>query len=155
MHYLALFVAFLVEITLKPNFVVTNYTIEFLTIVYFIILFRTTHTVSVAVPSVLILIANFLNGKLIGLQSILLLVFVLMYHVFFASTKQRQKVHGSLKKIVPLNDSIVLFAVLFFLMTLLQTFVLYIYGYNVSIAWQVVYYFINILVFIVGLVCIS
>lgn len=152
MHYLAIFLAFLAEITLKPNFIVANFTIESITIVYFLILLSTTKKMPVIVPCILLLIANTLVGKPIGLQPIILLVTVFLCYIFVLNDHQRM--YSSGKKTLSLTFASVLFAMLFFLATLVQTLALYLYGYSPNISWQVICYIINVMIFFALAICI-
>lgn len=152
MHYFLLLIAFLTEIILKPHFNATNYNIEFIIIIYFAILFRTNHAVSVVVPAILIIIVNILTNTIVGMQSLSLLITMLIYNIALTYINQKQQTYNTIKKITSIKNSIIIFTILFFVITLIQTIFLKIYNYNLSFVSQIICYFMNIFIFTLCLI---
>ena len=154
MQYIALLLAFLCEITIRPAYIVSTITVETITIVYFIILLRTQKTVTVLLPALLICVANFITGEVLGLQSTLLMVVILLYHQVFVNHQHRLKNPLHAKQKFGMQRSISIFAFLFGIITVIKALILHLFGYNVSLTTEFFYFLLNTFIFITLALCI-
>jgi hypothetical protein len=155
MQYIFLLLAFLAECTLRPAYVNTTLTVEIIIITYFIIILQTKHSIPVWIPAILVLISNFIRNEMLGLQSLILMVAALACYYMFIKNQHKVKIniHGTK---IPLTNNMAIgaFAVSFFIFTLLQAFVSQIFGHNASLFSEMLYYTLNVFVFIIITLCI-
>lgn len=156
MQYLVLLLAFLAECTLRPAYINTTFTIEIITITYFIFLLKTKHSMPAYIPATLLLIANIITNEVVGLQSLLLMMSSFLCNHVFIQTGQQIKIGSrGRKNSMTTRLAIIAFAVLFFATTLLRAIILQIFGYHTAINSEIFYYLINLVIFITIVLCIN
>jgi hypothetical protein len=154
MQYIALLLAFLCEITIRPAYIVSTITVETITIVYFIILLRTQKNVTVLLPAILICIANFIAGKVLGLQSTLLMVVIFLYYHIFVNNQRRLQSTLHAKQKFSMKQSVSIFSFLFGITTVMKALILHLFGYNVLLTSEFFYFLLNTFIFVTLALCI-
>ena len=154
MQYIALLLAFLCEITIRPAYIVSTITVETITIVYFIILLRTQKNVTVLLPAILICIANFIAGKVLGLQSTLLMVVIFLYYHIFVNNQRRLQSTLYAKQKFSMKQSVSIFSFLFGITTVMKALILHLFGYNVLLTSEFFYFLLNTFIFVTLALCI-
>lgn len=155
MQYIFLLLAFLAECTLRPAYVNTTLTVEIIIITYFIITLKTKHSVPVWFPALLVLVSNFIRNEMLGLQSLILMATALACYYMFVKNQHKVKINIQGGK-TPLTTklSITAFAVSFLIFTLLQAIITKVFGGNIMLFSEIVYYTLNVFVFIIIALCI-
>jgi hypothetical protein len=154
MQYIALLLAFLCEITIRPAYIVSTITVETITIVYFITLLRTKKNITVLLPALLICVANFITGKVLGLQSTLLMFVIFIYHHIFVNHQRRLQKTLHAKQKFSIKQSVSIFSFLFGIITVVKALILHLFGYNVLLTSEFFYFLLNTFIFMTLALCI-
>jgi hypothetical protein len=150
MQYVALFVAFLCEMTAYPTFIKNSLHIESITLTYFVIILATNKKVSVIFPVILLIISSIVTARIAGLSSFLILVGAFAYYQFFVANERSK---FTIKK-PTYASAIIGFSILFLIISIVKIVILYSFGYSISPLLEFFTYIINIAIFIILTICV-
>ncbi|MFT4968072.1 MAG: hypothetical protein ACI9CD_001094 [Candidatus Deianiraeaceae bacterium] len=155
MQYIALAIAFLFESTINPSYINISFNVDFLIIVYFLIITKTKKVIFVFIPATLIAISDFITASTIGMNSILIILMSSLYYGILVQPTHSFQERIYKKKTRTVYYTTLLFATLLLTASASKILILKLLGYNITLTSEALQYFINIIVFFTLSLCMA
>lgn len=146
MQYIALLLAFFIEITLRPAYINSQITWEPIMIIFYLMI-ATGKNIPIIIPIIMLIISSIVTNNIVGLQALSLLVSYIVYNTLYAP---RKNTTYTIKKI---PNTTIAFASIFIVITFVKYIFLNITGYNTTIMLSTVEILINLSVFYLLFTC--